>query len=150
MASGASASEGGQWPWKQGMWCKCRGCLKCQPHWRFPDPCSVGVTKNDRAYHPESLPHCEKCREYELAQLAQQLPPHAHGSGSATHEVTASLETIKTASAKLKEQLGDMAEQVGAIAEAASHLEGSDHSDASWLHVGSETGEKGSEVGRPS
>ena len=106
----------------------------------FPQyKCGVLVRKRDREYYPHSLPNCEKCRGY---KLAQQLPPHADGSGSATNEVTAFLETIKTASAKVKEQLGDIAEQVGAIeaaiAEAASHLEGLDHLDASWLQVGSD------------
>ena len=71
-------------------------------------------------------------------KLAQQLPPHADGSGSATNEVTAVLEKIKTASAKVGEQLGDIAEQVGAIAEAVRHLERLDHLDASWLQVGSD------------
>ena len=107
----------------------------------FPQyECGVSVRKRDREYYPHSPPNCEKCRGY---KLAQQLPPHADGSGSATNEVTAFLETIKTASAKVKEQLGDIAEQVGAIAEAVRHLERLDHLDASWLQVGSVTDEKG-------
>ena len=136
MASGASASWEGPWPWREGMWCKCPGCPKCHKYWRYPkDPCGVLVTKRDRAYHPYSPPNCEKCRKH---AIAQQLPPHADGSGSATNEVTAVLEKIQKALAKVEEQLGDIAEQVGAIAEAVRHLERLDHLDASWLQVGSD------------
>ena len=85
------------------------------------------MRKSDRFYHPHSPPNCEKCRKY---KIAQQLPPHADGSGSATNEVTAVLEKIKKALAKVEEQ-------VGAIAEAVRHLERLDHLDASWEQVGS-------------
>ena len=135
MASGASASEEGLWPWQSDMWCKCRGCNKFRPHRDWPAySCAENVRRQDRDRHPEKSPRCYQCRNLanDAARAAitrgRSRPAHANGPGSDTDDLVAVLAMLQTA-------LNNFREAFRIMAAAIERLE---RAEAFWVVVGRE------------